>query len=97
MLQDTDVMGLTLSMTTLQTLMYACQRMDNDKLLRDYHVPPVSSSTGSCTLHYAVQLTACTGVDCRIYQLHLHCIMSLNSCLCQECLVCRTGSQLRQT
>lgn len=27
----------------LQTLLYACQRMADDKLLRDYHVPPVSS------------------------------------------------------
>jgi len=39
MLQDTVLVGLTLSMTTLQTLMYACQRMDNDKQLREYHVP----------------------------------------------------------
>ena len=49
MLQDTAVMGLTFSVTTLslQTLMYACQRMDNDKQLREYHVPPVSFSSGS--------------------------------------------------
>ena len=26
----------------LQTLMYAMQQMDNDKQLRQYHVPPVS-------------------------------------------------------
>ena len=26
----------------LQTLMYACQRMENDKQLHEYHVPPVS-------------------------------------------------------
>jgi hypothetical protein len=28
-----------------QTLIYAGQRMEDDKLLEDYHVPPV------CTLH----------------------------------------------
>ena len=56
MLQDTVLVGLTLSMTTLplQTLMYACQRMDNDKQLREYHVPPVSFPTGRWTLHHAV-------------------------------------------
>ena len=28
----------------LQTLIYACQRMADDRLLREYHVPPVSAS-----------------------------------------------------
>ena len=39
--------------------MYACQRMDNDKQLREYHVPPVSFPIGSCTCYQAVQWTAC--------------------------------------
>ncbi len=84
MLQDTVLVGLTLSMTTLQTLMYACQRMDNDKQLREYHVPPVSFSTGSCTPHHAVQRTVSLVVDCRMHQFHMHCILPFNNCLCQE-------------
>lgn len=28
----------------LQTLMYACQRMEDDKQLQEYHVPPVRPS-----------------------------------------------------
>ena len=28
----------------MQELLYAMQRMDNDKALEDYHVPPVSAA-----------------------------------------------------
>ena len=38
-----------------QTLIYAAQRMENDKLLADYHVPPV------CSLH-RILITCGTGV-----------------------------------
>ncbi len=52
--QDTVLLGLTLSTSTLQTLMYACQRMDNDKQLQEYHVPPVSVFYWQLHTGYAV-------------------------------------------
>lgn len=43
----------------LQTLMYACQHMADDKLLRDYHVPPVSSPTLSISLAITLKELLC--------------------------------------
>ena len=40
----------------LQTLMYACQRMENDKQLREYHVPPVRLSPLTTVSHLAAHI-----------------------------------------